>query len=181
MLKEHYFDPTFEYASKILKKYLEYKGDNRNMTCLDIPSGNGRNIFLLAFHFKHVYGLDISRKYLDEIENLKAKYEIYNISTICTDIIMDDIEMLSNVNFVCVTHLYNNTLFNKIKQKMKTGAKIYIETPTCRGGNYIELPSKNEIDIFLKGYKVISYKENVCKSDLRFEKGVSFTAILERE
>lgn len=181
MLRDHYFDPDYEYSSKFLKKYLLNNDVFKSKIAMDIPSGNGRNIFLLASYFKHVFGIDISKKYLSEIEEYKEKYNLSNIETIELDIMKDKIEILPNVDFICISHLYSKSLYNTVKSKIKTGGLIYIETPTCRGGNFLELPSRMDIDTFLNGFKVLYFKENICKSDFRFEKGISFTSLIEKE
>lgn len=181
MLKEHYFDPTHKYTSKILKNYLETQGGFNNKICLDMPSGNGRNIFLLALHFSHVYGVDISQKYLDEIESYKSKYQVSNITTSILDITKNTSVTLPSADFICITHFYDYAFLDRVKLSIKEGAKIYIETPTCRGGNYLELPNNIELEDFLNGFKLIYYKNNVCNSDKRVNKSISFTAILEKK
>ena len=181
MLKNHCFDPDFKYCSKFLKEYLSNNSSFDTKVVLDIPSGNGRNTFLLAAFFKHVYAIDISKKYLFEIEALKHKYNLNNILTIKSDILRDSIDILPIADFICISHFYNEHLFNTIKLKMKSDAIIYIETPTCRGGNYLELPNKAMIEHFLNGFNVLHYKENICNSDFRLEKGISYTALIQKE
>ena len=181
MLKDHYFDPDFKYCSKFLKEYLSSNDVFGSKVGLDIPSGNGRNTFLLAAYFKNIFAIDISKKYLFEIEELKHRYNLCNIITIESDILRDRIDILPIADFICISHFYNEHLFNTIKLKMKSDAIIYIETPTCRGGNYLELPNKIMIEHFLNGFKILRYKENICKSDFRFEKGISYTALIQKE
>ncbi len=181
MLKEHYFDPNYQYTSKILKNYLKTQEGFKKKICMDMPSGNGRNIFLLALHFEHVYGVDISQKYLDEIENYKSVYQVFNITTSILDVTKNTPITLSSADFICISHFYDFTFLHKVKLSIKVGAKIYVETPSCRGGNYFELPSKTELEAFLSGFKIIFYKNNVCNSDNRLNKSISFTAILEKK
>ena len=181
MLKEHYFDPNNLYVSKDLKNHIETQDDYKNKICLDIPAGNGRNIFLLALHFKHVFGVDISQKYLDEIESYKSKYQVNNITTSISDIKKNISDTFSIADFICISHFYDKAFLNKVKLSIKEAAIIYIETPTCRGGNYLDLPNNKELEEFLNGFKIIHYKRNICNSDNRVNKSISFTAILEKQ
>jgi len=184
MLKEHFFDNNYQYSSKQLKRFLEKNVasvSNDNL-CFDIPCGNGRNTFLLASYFKKVIGVDICEKYLEEIEGYKSKYNIFNVSTVVRDLRNANLAFVYKANFVCISHFYEKTFFYQLKNNLKHGAKMYIETPTCRGGNYLDLPDHFELNQFLNGFKVIFLKTSYCNSgttDNHRKKGISFTTILE--
>jgi SAM-dependent methyltransferase len=180
MLKKHFFDPDFKFASKELIKFLSVSKFN-NYNCLDIPSGNGRNIYLLSKYFNKVIGVDINKTYLDEIELNKGKYKSKNISTIQNDILEEISLDFKQFDFICISHFYNRLFFNYLETKINSGVILYIETPTCRGCNYLELPTESELNLFLESFNILKIKKNICGSEGNIVKSISFTAILEKK
>src|SRR5580692_12303796 len=83
MLGKHNYDPTFFFSSIGLKKILKDFHDIQFRKCLDLPCGNGRNIFFLSTYFETLLGVDLNQSYLDDITNMISKYKLSdtNIST----------------------------------------------------------------------------------------------------
>ena len=75
MLSSHVIDADFNYVSKNLKYFLDKATYLKKTFAVDIPCGNGRNIFLLASHFNSVIGIDRNIKYLDEIKKSQIDYK----------------------------------------------------------------------------------------------------------
>lgn len=181
MLKQHFFDPNFKYASKELLSFLTGNKFYKKNVCLDVPSGNGRNIYLLSRYFNKVIGVDLIQKYLDEINLNKIKYNSYNIITKKVDVVLENVIDYKEIDFVCISHFYNKTFFENLEKNINSGVIIYIETPTCRGGNYLELPTEDELSYFLESFNIIKIRKKTCNSEDLIVKSVSFTAILEKK
>src|SRR5450631_4103719 len=111
MLKKYSYDPEFLNSSKFLKQVLSAHGPIEFRNCLDIPCGNGRNIFLLASYFDQVTGMDINPAYLEEIVSAKAFHQ--NISPVN----LKQIDVLNEVatveisgySFISNIHFYNHS------------------------------------------------------------------------
>jgi ubiquinone/menaquinone biosynthesis C-methylase UbiE len=57
------FTTASPFLIQVLKLYA-VPGNFESLKCLDIPSGDGRNTFLLAESFKEVTAIDINKKHL---------------------------------------------------------------------------------------------------------------------
>ncbi len=180
MLKSHFFDPNNSFSSKLLKKYLNENQLFKNKICIDAPSGNGRNSFLLARYFKEVICYDINSKYLDEIINNKPKYSIKNVFIDKLDLLTDIPNTFTKTDFICISHFYDFKFLMKLSKVVKKGCIIYIETFSCKGQNYYDLPDEKELNLFLDDFKIISINKVFCNSNNRINKSISFTALLEK-
>lgn len=153
------FKATSAFLREVLKKYFINVGGN----CLDVPCGNGRNIFLLSKYFTQVTGVDIEGKYIDSIV---AVVDAYDSSTIQKleqrDILIDGIEDLCNYDLICNIHFYEIGLTEVIINEMKTGAFLLLETPTCSGGNYQQLPTNDELNRLIDLNKVLELNFRPC-------------------
>ncbi len=180
MIGPHHLDKSFQYSSKDLKKFLERPEDIdiKKSICIDVPCGNGRNIFFLASHFDKVIGIDINREYLNEIETFKAVYRTNNISCKIYDLKIIIPDEISKANLVSIIHFYDKQVIEGIKRNLQPGAILFVETPNCRGGNYLDLPNENDLVTFLEGFDILSMKKNYCNSNYREQKNISFTAVL---
>jgi hypothetical protein len=64
---------------------------------------------------------------------------------------------------------------------MREDAFFYIETPTCAGGNYEELPTDREVQSLIENMDVLVFKKNTCKSASQRVKSISFKALLRKK
>jgi SAM-dependent methyltransferase len=180
MKTQHTFDPKFEFVSKTLQKLVlkNFKKDS-DSKALDIPCGNGRNIFLLSSYFKEVLGVDINQDYIDEI--LKAK-EIYPItSKIClrkVDLSQKNINVLINeYDFICNIQFYNFALIRDLINKMTKNTFLYIETPSRKGGNSNELPNLIEVKSLFLNNTVLHFEHKICSGSDK----ISFKALIKKQ
>lgn len=145
MKNYHTIDLDFKYCSKNLKLFLKDNSLPEIKYALEIPCGNGRNTFFLATKFENVKGVDINKAYLDGIESRIKNYkDIGNITLENSDVITR-IPNLSNYRFICNIHFFKSILIQQIIQQMLPGSLLYVETPSCMGENFLELPSFNDI------------------------------------
>jgi SAM-dependent methyltransferase len=180
-LGKHAFDPQFAFSSKELKKALTRISKNDGDLCLDLPCGNGRNIFLLASHFRQVIGFDTNQAYLDNIIAVLPQYNCeHKIATVRIDLESAIPDMLEKAGFVCIIHYYEPLFIKKIIDRMRTGSFLYIETPGCFGDNYLALSTKPEIDALLTGMTILSYKETFCKNLADGERRLSFKTLIQK-
>jgi SAM-dependent methyltransferase len=182
MLGSHIYDPDFLNSSHSLKKVLFDSYNIPMESCLDIPCGNGRNIFLLASFFKNVVGVDINQEYLNNIRHACPDYVLSgnSISTRQMDLITDIPNDINDFDFIATIHYYNYSLANGVISNMKKGAFFYIETQTCAGGNYIELPTEKEVEFLLTDTEVVFYKSNFCNSPNLKPKSISFKVLIRK-
>ena len=177
MKTNHTVDRDFQFSSKKLKKILSDLSFPSSKYALDIPCGTGRNIFLLATKFNNVKGIDISKSHLDQIENAKKYY------TNAGDITLEDIDLIkgrlpeiSNYEFICNVHFYSYSLIQNLLNLMIPSSFLYVETPTCAGGNFINLPSIAEVNYLFKNYELIFFEQKKCKQG----NSISFTALVKK-
>jgi len=182
MLGKHVFDPKFTLASTELKKVLTKATGISFNVCLDMPCGNGRNIYLLASFFKSVTGYDVNQSHLENIRSLLPKYNGGNvILTEEVDLMEQTPAKISEADFICNIHYYNYSLLFRIIGEMKKGALLFVETPGCFGNNYLELPAEPEINYLFKDVTVLSYNPKLCKSVNSTGKNISFKALIRKD
>ena len=180
MLGQHHYDPTFKYSSKTLKQVLSKLDTSQRNICTDLPCGNGRNIFLLSKYFKTVIGIDYNEHYIDEIKAKNAIYNSNNLSFQLLDLKKRIPDCIDNSDLITVVHFYDYEVLNSIKKRMKKGGRLYIETQSCHGENYLDLPNEDELERLFSGLTVITSKMKFCKSGNRVKKSISFYAMLEK-
>jgi SAM-dependent methyltransferase len=181
MLAEHIYDPEFKNSSKVLRSILETTGEMQRRSCLDMPCGTGRNIFLLASCFSKVTGLDINKKYLDDIKTYLPVYNAeHKVVTQEMNILQQLPQELDQFDLIVNIHYYNYHLLSGLTASMRPQAFIYIETPGCAGENYKDLPSEGEVQSLFNRMEILMYKESICKSAGLQEKSRSFKALLRK-
>lgn len=162
LLPVHNFDPEFKSASSILKKILKkHFGANGKQT-LDIPCGTGRNIFLLSNYFDKVIGIDKEDDYLSAVTCIKDQYPKSNIELKKHDVLKGDLGDLNDFDLICNIHFFDSKLTLQLIKGLRTGAFLYLETPECRGRNFMDLPTEMELNSILKGQTILFYKFRPC-------------------
>lgn len=182
MFGRHVLDPEFANSSSELKRILSSDFSIPSDFCVDIPCGNGRNIFLLATYFREVIGIDINPHYLADIEECKTNYSSSrgDVLTQKMGIVSVVPDSIKYADFISTIHFYNYTFISKIINDIKKGAFFYIETPSCAGKNYLELPSEKEVAFLMKEMEILLYKNTVCKSPGQHAKSISFKLLLKK-
>lgn len=182
MRGRHVYDPDFTNCSSELKKVLTEQYGIFDGCCVDVPCGNGRNTFLLASYFKEVIGIDINETYLDILEDSYSTYSglVGSISTQKMDIAADIPENIKHADLISTIHYYSFSFASRVISEMRPGAFFYMESPSCAGGNFRELPNANEVDFLLRGMEVLLLKTNFCGSLGQNVKSVSFKFLLKK-
>ena len=83
--KDSFFQVNSDVTLKLYNKIIEFLGDNKNKTILDLYCGVGTISLFLSKHFKSVIGAEINREAI-KCANLNQKLNnIDNVSFICGD------------------------------------------------------------------------------------------------
>jgi SAM-dependent methyltransferase len=179
---KHVYDPTFLYSSHELKDILANLRDVPMSYCLDMPCGNGRNLFLLATHFTNLVGIDINEAFLNNIQAVAPEYHQSRgaIHTRKMDLMNDLPEDIDHFDFITTIHYYNYSLLRRVIDGMKKGALFYIETQSCAGNNYKELPMEEEVKFLFKDLELLLYKSHHCPSSPLSSKSITFKALVRK-
>jgi len=182
MRSTHVYDPTFLNSSGALKQVLSNGHGIHFDRCLDMPCGNGRNIFLLTTYFKNTVGVDINDKYLDEINRMVPNYHLApaSISTKKIDLINELPEDIHLFDFISIIHYYDHTLITRVIKKIRNGAFLFVETPGCAGGNYRGLPFEEEVNDLFKDLETLMFKSRPCASPELPHKIISFKTLVRK-
>jgi hypothetical protein len=182
MKSEHIYDPEFRFVSQSLKKAVEIMGEQNRNYCIDMPAGNGRNIFYLSKFFANIKAVDIRQNYLEKIIDSFKKYDPFNctITTSKIDLANDLPIEVQFSDFICTIHYYSYSLLSRVIEKMKKNSYYFIETPNCNGHNFLQLPTEREIDWLLKDVNVMFLEKNSCKSNNIQNKNISFKCLLRK-
>jgi hypothetical protein len=182
MKKEHFFDPEFRFVSRSLKQAIELVPNNKMDQCVDMPTGNGRNVFYLSQFFKSVIAVDINGAYLKSIDSSSKKYHSFNkeVTTSRIDLAQELPREIEYSEFICTIHHFSYSLIQRVIEKMKNGSYYYIETPNCHGDNFLELPTEQEIDRLFKNVSIVFLERHICNADFMNIKHVSFKCLLKK-
>jgi len=181
MKNQHNFDPDFKFVSHSLKRGIEIIGGDKDY-CVDIPAGNGRNVFYLSKFFKNIKAVDINDNYLESIIEASEKYKDFDgiITTSRIDFTNElPIEVQSS-DFICTIHYYSYSLLSRVIAKMKKNSYYFIETPNCNGQNFLDLPTEEEINWLLKDVTIIFLEKHNCKAPNSQNKNIAFNCLLSK-
>ncbi|WP_188936844.1 class I SAM-dependent methyltransferase [Puia dinghuensis] len=182
MHARHVYDPDFTNCSSGLKKILTDSNRIFDGCCIDIPCGTGRNTFLLASYFKKVIGVDINETYLNILKDSYFAYSglVGSISTQRMDITVEMPGNIKQADLISTIHYYSFSFASKVISEMRPGAFFYMESPSCAGENFRELPNAKEVEFLLKGMEVLLLKTNICGATTQNIKSVSFKFLLKK-
>lgn len=182
MKNEHNFDPEFIFVSHSLKKAIKIIEEECRNDCIDMPVGNGRNVFYLSKFFRKVTAVDINENYLNSIVNYSQKYDTVNgkIITSRNDLTNELPSEISTSDFICTIHYYSYSFLSRVIEKMNYDSYYFIETPNCNGRNFLKLPTENEIYWLLKDVNIIFLEKHNCCSDYNQNKHISFKCLLRK-
>ncbi|MGF7230967.1 methyltransferase domain-containing protein [Arachidicoccus sp.] len=182
MRVEHQFDPEYRFVSPALKKAIQKIGDCKELSCLDMPVGNGRNVFYLANHFKNITAVDLNNKFINNIHTDSLKYNL-KAGVIKTSILNLEKELpieTASCDFIATIHYFDYSFLSLVIDQMKKGAYFFIETPNCNGGNFFKLPTEQEINNLFKNVAVVFIDKHSCKSNNSPIKNISFKCLLNK-
>jgi hypothetical protein len=182
MKNEHLFDPEFKFASDSLKKAISIIPEKNMRHCVDMPAGNGRNVFFLSQFFKIVTAVDINENYLRSIVDSTAKYKDLDSTIITSKIDLKD-ELpreIQSCEFICTIHYFSYSLIRRVIEKMKKSSYYYIETPNCIGANFLKLPTETELTWLLKDVNLMFFEMHNCKSPNIHDRHLAFKCLLAK-
>lgn len=158
----HMPDLDFKYVSPFLKRTLKKHFNKKGHQALDVPCGTGRNLFLLAQYFEEVKGVDLEEQYLSAIYKIKEIYKCDLVKLEHKDVLKNAMSDIAQYDFVCNIHFYSTYLTAQIMPRLKTGALFLLETPSCHGGNYRELPTEDELNAIFRNDDILQYSFTPC-------------------
>lgn len=129
---------------------------------LDLAMGEGRNGVFLATHGFQVMGLDISMRGLEKAQQL-AKDKGVSIETRVVDLENAELEREAYDVILC-TYYLQHSLFSQMKQALKHGGMIVVETYTVDHLRYrpdfnrTYLIEQNELLELFRDFKIIRYQ-----------------------
>ncbi len=180
MLKAgHSIDTEFKYSSSFLKNNL-VKLKYTDGSCLDIPCGNGRNIFLIAKYFRTVTGVDIREDCLKVVGDSAKLYDLANIRLSKVDVVNDVLTEISSFKLICNIHYYSKILFENLVANMGKGNFLLLETPSCNGGNFNELPSEIELKNIIGANELRHFEFKKCHKVTNIENRGSVKLLLKK-
>ena len=96
--------------------------------------------------------IDINRNYLNILKESSADYpELKDrVTTLQMDLERQFPEAIEVADLVVTIHYYSRSFARNVLTAMKPGACFYLETPSCSGENYLELPNENELHALLE-------------------------------
>lgn len=176
------YDPSFVHCSSELKRILNCGYIIPGGCCVDVPCGIGRNSFFLASRYKQVLAVDINEGYLKTLEDNQDTYRGLHgiITTKQMDLDTNIPEQISEADLVVTIHYFSHAFVRKVIHLLKPGAFFYLETPSCSGGNYLELPTVRDLEALLREVKVQSLKTNLCQSPGRELKSASVKCLITK-
>jgi SAM-dependent methyltransferase len=178
---EHVIDTNYSFASKSLKKILRTNELLNRGTCADAPCGNGRNIFLLANSFKKVLGIDVNPSLLDMISEATKEYSISGeLELLAHDLLLSIPNSISQCDCICNIHFYHLSFLVQLKAKMKKGAVLFIETPSCFGNNFSQLPRSSDLAELCNGMTVLEIEKAECKKNFMTDKSFALKLLLQK-
>jgi SAM-dependent methyltransferase len=177
----HVIDINYSFASKPLKKILKTNKLLNRETCADAPCGNGRNIFLLANSFNNVLGVDASSSLLAAITKARNEYSISGeLKLLVHDLLSAIPNSISQCDFICNIHFYHLSFLTQLKANMKKGAVLFIETPSCFGNNFSQLPRSSDLAELCNGMKVLEVEKAECKRNFTSDKSFALKLLLQK-
>ena len=148
------------------KEPISFLKDNVHLLpkgkALDIAMGEGRNGVYLATQGFQVIGLDISEKGLQKAKQLAAEHGV-TITTRVVDLEAYQLEKNAYDTILC-TYYLQHSLFPQIKDALKRGGMVLVETYTIEHLKYRPtfrkkyLIQTNELLEIFKDFKVLRYQ-----------------------
>jgi SAM-dependent methyltransferase len=151
--------------STMMLRLLDGIAFSENAPVLDAPCGFGRNAIALAAKGLVVVGADKDCGRLDSLKGavaeLKSSKQTHpRILPVCVDLSNNRWPFLeSSFSAVVCVHYPVQEIIENLKESLREGGYIYIETFGGQGDNYLQLPKAGEIRTSLTGYDLLFYKE----------------------
>jgi SAM-dependent methyltransferase len=129
---------------------------------LDAPSGAGRNALALADQGHNVIAVDKDVNRLSLLKRSIAADQpaAGKVSAICADLVEGRLPFRAfSFSAVLCIHYPVQRVILELKEVLKRGGHIYIETFQGHGQNYLDLPRAGEILRALQDFEMLVYKE----------------------
>ncbi len=159
---KNYSGDTYRFGKEPIPYLVEQINRLPQGKALDLAMGEGRNGVFLATKGFQVTGLDISEKGLEKAQAL-AKAQGVTIETQVAD--LDQAPLGSNAyDVVLCTYYLDRSLFPKMKQAVKPGGMVVVETYTIDHLKYRPqfrkewLLEKNELVEVFKDFTILDYQ-----------------------
>lgn len=159
---EKYSGDTYRFGKDPIPYLVEHLNRLPKGKALDLAMGEGRNGVFLATKGFQVTGLDISEKGLEKAQAL-AEAQGVMIETKVTD--LDRASLGTNeYDVVLCTYYLDRGLFPKMKQAVKPGGMVVVETYTMDHLKYRPqfrkewLLEKNELVEWFKDFTILDYQ-----------------------
>ena len=159
---KNYSSDTYHFGKDPIPYLVEQINRLPKGKALDLAMGEGRNGVFLATKGFQVTGLDISEKGLEKAQAL-AKAQGVTIETKVAD--LDQAPLGSNgYDVVLCTYYLDRSLFAKMKQAVKPGGMIVVETYTIDHLKYRPqfrkewLLERNELVEWFKDFTILDYQ-----------------------
>ncbi len=107
-------------------------------------------------------GIDKESEYLATIREAYPSGSNLSLSLEQRDVIKERLHNIANYDLICNIHFYNAQLLKNCISDMKAGAFLLVETPSCFGGNYRDLPTENELKELLRPHTIIEFHFKKC-------------------
>jgi SAM-dependent methyltransferase len=134
---------------------------------VDAPCGYGHNAVALAAQGCTVIAIDIDRKRLAALDQVKVAYiaghasrgvRTGQIFTVCADLTAEGWPIApSSVSAIVCVHFAIIGLLPRIIPSLQVGGYLYVETFGGQGENFRELPKAGELRELLSGYVEFGY------------------------
>jgi SAM-dependent methyltransferase len=151
--------------STVMLRLLDRITLPNNATILDAPCGFGRNALALAANGFTVVSADKDYGRLSSLKSVVAeltdsKQENPRIIPVCVDLRNSTWPFLESsfYTILCV-HFPVQEIIENLKESLREGGYVYIETFGGQGGNYLQLPKAGQLRAALAGYELLFYRE----------------------
>ena len=153
--------------SKTLGRFVDQIASVDKGPVVDAPCGYGRNAVALAAHGCTVIAIDIDRKRLAALDQVKAAYIAEHASsgvrtgrifTVCADLTPEGWPVApASVSAIVCVHFSIGGLMPRVIQSLQVGGYLYVETFGGQGENFRELPKVGELRELLSGFVEFGY------------------------
>jgi SAM-dependent methyltransferase len=153
--------------SKTLVKFADHIASFGKGPVVDAPCGYGRNAVALAARGCTVVAVDIDRKRLLALEQVKAAYVAEHVSagvstgqilTFCADLSAEGWPIApSSVSAIICVHFAMIHLVPSFISSLQQGGYVYVETFGGQGQNFRELPKAGQLRELLSRHMEFRY------------------------
>jgi SAM-dependent methyltransferase len=153
-------------ATNAPSDYLNYAWESgylplaKNIRCLDLPCGFGRNAAYLSSKYETVVACDYDPDVLSD--NWASKFE--NVFPVLLDARVELPFQDQSFDLITVIHFYDDGLLSQMHRLLKNKGVLIFESIGNRGQNWRQLPRRDEFEEAINNdFELISYEQTVIK------------------